>query len=112
MQDAIRSCRCPHCLQDGEHPHKEVHRQMNLLLSRLDEQQRRWYVALESKRIGHGGDRLLSMITGMNVRTIRRGRCELNGALQDFPEGRTRRPGAGRPPIEKKAPSLRRICWP
>jgi hypothetical protein len=26
---------------------------------RLDEQQRRWYVAVESKRIGAGGDRLL-----------------------------------------------------
>ena len=28
---------------------------MNLLLSRLDEQQRRWYVAVESNRIGPGG---------------------------------------------------------
>jgi hypothetical protein len=41
---------------------------MNLLLSRLDEQQRRWYVALESKRLGHGGDTRLAEITGMGVR--------------------------------------------
>jgi len=27
---------------------------MDLLLSRLDEQQRRWYVALEEKKMGHG----------------------------------------------------------
>jgi hypothetical protein len=75
---------------------------MNLLVSRLDEQQRRWYVALESKRIGHGGDRLLSLITGMNVRTIRRGRQELERSLKDVPEGRIRQPGGGRLPVEKK----------
>ena len=51
----------------------------NLFLSRLDEQQRRWYVALESQKVGHGGDRLLAQITGMNVETIRRGRRELEG---------------------------------
>ncbi len=51
---------------------------MNLLLSRLDEQQSRWYVALESKKTGHGGDTLLSTITGMNVESIRRGRRELS----------------------------------
>ena len=27
---------------------------MNVLLSRLNEQHRRWYVALEAERIGHG----------------------------------------------------------
>jgi hypothetical protein len=112
MQDAIRQCPCPDCLQPGEHPTKELHRQMNLLLSRLDEQQRRWYVALESKRIGHGGDRLLSLITGMNVRTIRRGRQELTQSLNDLPPGRIRRPGAGRPPIEKKVRRSRETCWP
>src|ERR1700674_2211828 len=112
MTNTVRACQCADCLGTADHPNKQLHHQMNLLLSRLDEQQRRWYVALESKRIGHGGDRLLSMITGMNVRTIRRGRQELNGALKDVPEGRTRRPGAGRPPIEKKAPRLRKTCWP
>jgi hypothetical protein len=33
---------------------------MNLLLSRLDEQQRRWYLAVESERFGYGADRILS----------------------------------------------------
>lgn len=112
MQDVIRPCQCPDCLEDAEHPNKELHRQINLLLSRLDEQQRRWYVALESKRIGHGGDRLLSLITGMNVRTIRRGRRELKQSLKDFIPGRTRRPGAGRPLIEKKAQRSKETCWP
>jgi hypothetical protein len=103
MQDApIRLCRCPDCLQPEDHPNKEIHRQMNLLLSRLDQQQRRWYVALESKRIGHGGDRMLSLITGMNVRTIRTGRRELASSLVEVPVGRVRRRGGGRPPLEKK----------
>jgi len=73
-----------------------------LLLSRLDERQRRWVVALESERVGRGGDRLLSRITGLDVETIRRGRRELNTALRDRPPGRIRRPGAGRPALKKK----------
>jgi hypothetical protein len=38
-------CQCPGCVQPGEHPDKERHAQLNLLLSRCDEQQRRWIVA-------------------------------------------------------------------
>jgi hypothetical protein len=75
---------------------------MNLFLSRLDEDHQRWYVALESMKVGHGGDRLLSLITGMNVETIRRGRRELEKSLEGFPAERIRRHGAGRPPLKKK----------
>lgn len=75
---------------------------MNLLCSRLDEQQRRWYVALEANRIGHGGDRLLSQITGLDEKTIRQGRAELATSLVDRPAERVRRPGGGRPTVEKK----------
>jgi len=77
---------------------------MNLLLSRLDEQQRRWYVALESVKVGHGGDALLSQITGLNVETIRRGREELESDLQGRPVDRVRVAGGGREPLEKKTP--------
>ena len=98
-------CQCPHCTSSEEHPDQELHRQMNLFLSRLDEQQRRWYVALESAQVGHGGDRLLSLITGMHVDTIRRGRQELAEELQGRPDDRVRLPGGGRPALKKKAPS-------
>jgi hypothetical protein len=98
----IGTCHCPHCQQDGEHPDRALHSQINLLLSRLDEQQRRWYAALESNRIGHGGDRLVSQITGLDAKTIRRGRAELAAALQDRPRDRVRLPGGGRPRLEKK----------
>ena len=102
MQDAgNRRCRCPECLA-GDPWTTENHRLFNLLLERLAEDHRRWVVALESLKIGHGGDRLLSLITGMHVETIRRGRRELGRSLEEFPPERMRRPGAGRPALKKK----------
>jgi hypothetical protein len=98
----VAQCQCPHCQQEGEHPDRVLHRHMNVLISRLDEAQRRWYVALESERLGHGGDRVLAQITGMDEATIRRGREELQGDLASSPTDRVRQPGAGRPPVEKK----------
>ena len=102
MQDAgFQRCQCPECLA-GDPWTKENHRLFNLLLERLFEDHRRWLVALESLKIGHGGDRLLSLITGMHVETIGRGRQELGRSLKDFPAERIRRLGAGRPPLKKK----------
>jgi hypothetical protein len=77
---------------------------MNVLMSRLDEQQRRWFAALESLRVGRGGDTLLSLITGLDEGTIQRGREELAESLEGRPADRIRLPGGGRPPIEKKIP--------
>lgn len=102
MKKPIHQCECPKCQASREHPEWRLHHQMNLLVSRLDEQQRRWYVALESKRVGHGGDKLLSQNTGMDVETIRRGRRELEDDLGERPVGRVRRKGGGRPRVEKK----------
>ena len=101
----IHQCQCSNCQQAEEHPDKELHHQMNLLLSRLDEQQRRWYVALEAKKLGHGGATLMSQITGMHVATIRRGREELANELGSRPVDRVRLPGGGRPLVEKKNPA-------
>jgi hypothetical protein len=102
----IHQCRCPHCLSGAGNPaDRAFHFRLNLLLSRLDEHQRRWLAALESQKVGHGGDRLLSLITGLNVETIRRGRQELDASLRDCPPGRIRRPGAGRRPLKKKMPA-------
>ena len=98
----VHQCECPHCQQEMSHPDQELHRQMNLLLSRLDEQQRRWYVAVESNRIGAGGDRLLAQITGLDEKTIQRGRQELASELSERPVQRVRLPGGVRPHAEKK----------
>jgi len=108
----IRQCQCPDCLQPGGHPNREFHRQLNLLLSRLDEQQQRWLIALEAQRLGHGGARLMSLVTGCHVQTIRRGRRELAASLRGLPSGRIRRPGAGRPLVEKKIRAWRGTCSP
>ena len=98
----MHTCQCPTCQQPGDHPDKALHRRVNVFLSRLDEQQRRWYVAIESTKAGYGGDTLLSQITGVNVETIRRGRRELEADLGDRPTDRVRSEGGGRPTVEKK----------
>ena len=76
-QRPIHQCQCEICQSPQPHADKDDHHRMNVLLSRLNEQHRRWYVALEAERIGHGGTERLAQITGMNVNTIRRGRREL-----------------------------------
>ena len=100
--EAIHECGCGPCKGGEAHPSREYHRQMNLLLSRLDEQQRRWYLAVESERLGHGADRILFEVTGVDEKTIRRGRVELTASLVDRPVDRVRLPGGGRPPTKKK----------
>jgi hypothetical protein len=100
-QMAVHECGCAAC-RAGEHPEREDHRHLNLLLSRLDEQQRRWVAAREAKRLGHGGFQRIAEITGLHPETIRRGRDELGDALRDRPTDRVRRPGGGRPRVEKK----------
>ena len=75
---------------------------MILFCSRLDEQERRWFAAVEANRIGHGGDTLVSRITGLDEKTIRRGRDELAASLAERPVERVRLPGGGRPAVEKK----------
>jgi hypothetical protein len=102
VDSVVHSCACPHCQSTQHHPLRKLHHQINLLLSRLDEQQRRWFAALESKKAGYGGDTLFALITGLHVDTIRRGREELDADLQDRPSDRLRRPGAGRPAGKKK----------
>lgn len=96
------TCSCPACQDGSDHPERMLHQQMNLLLSRLDEPQRRWYAAVEANRLGRGGVRRVADITGLDEPTIRRGQREVAGSLADVPGKRQRRPGGGRPRIEKR----------
>lgn len=102
----VHQCACPKCRTRRPHPDRTLHRQINLLASRLDEQQRRWFVALEAMRIGHGGQHLMVQITGLNRHTIARGGRELKAGLADRPIGRIRVPGGGRPLAEATDPAL------
>jgi hypothetical protein len=101
----VRLCQCPRCQAGEAHPDRILHEQMNLLLSRLNEAERRWYAAVEANRRGRGGTHLVAQITGLDEKTIRRGQAEIAGSLADVPIQRQRRAGGGRPPVEKKIPS-------
>lgn len=73
-----------------------------LFFSLLDERQRRLYAGLEAHRLGHGGDRQVADLLGLNVHTVARGRRELFGG--EVERGRVRQVGGGRKPTEKKHP--------
>ncbi len=103
VASTIVECPCAHCQQEGMHPERALHRRMNVFMSRLDEAQRRWYAALEAQRVGHGGDRLLAQITGMDEKTLRRGREERGADMAEHPAERVRQPGAGRLLTEKRS---------
>jgi hypothetical protein len=74
-----------------------------LFYSLLDEQQRRLYAGLESLKQGHGGDRKLAEMLGLEEETVARGRRELLEAKVQ--RDRVRQPGGGRPRAEKKRPA-------
>jgi hypothetical protein len=75
---------------------------VNLLLNRLTESQRRWYAGVLSQQPDSPSDRQLAEITGLDEKTIRRGRRELTDGLNDLPPDRQRQVGGGRPKAEKK----------
>jgi len=80
----------------------EYHHTINLLLSRLSEPQRRWYVASLAQGPYALGLRQLSLITGLDRNTIRRGIREVADGLSDLPPNRQRREGGGQKAAEKK----------
>src|SRR5436190_8341604 len=59
MEDNLYCCQCPACVSGEDRAKRLLHRQLNVLLLRLDEQQRRWVAAWQSKKIGYGGDTLI-----------------------------------------------------
>jgi len=101
----IHQCGCDICRTKSDPETVQQHHQMNLFLSRLSEPQRRWYVGLQSQKANSPSDRELAKITGLDEKTIRRGREELGSELVDLPPDRQRREGAGRPRSEKRTQS-------
>ncbi|NEO06431.1 MAG: hypothetical protein F6J98_08430 [Moorea sp. SIO4G2] len=105
----INQCKCWEC-QQGNKTIQKQHQQLNLLMSRLDEQQRRWLAALEAKKLGHGGTQRMSEVTGLDINTIRRGRRELDQGLVNRPTERIRLAGGGRKRVEKNSKESRQAC--
>ena len=79
----------------NEDPHLAV------FLSTLNEKQRRLYAGFESLRLGRGGDVFVAHRTGLNVKTVARGRQELQAG--DVSLERIRAEGAGRPCSKKNS---------
>ncbi len=71
----------------------------------LDERQRRLLAASIAKGYGHGGIKLVSGFSGMDIRTIRSGIHEIDtGELS--PSEKIRKSGAGRPSVKQQEPEL------
>ena len=56
---------------------KEVERRMKEFYRRLSEKDRRGYAAVESAKLGHGGQQYIAQLFGIDSRTIRQGLAEL-----------------------------------
>src|SRR3954454_7508635 len=104
-EPTVHQCECVACQTGTDLDLSEHHQQMNLFLSRLSEPQRRWYVGMLSRDPQEPTDSDLARITGLDRKTIRRGRRELAQGLSDVPPSRQRRPGGGRLRAEKKIPT-------
>jgi len=63
----------------------------------LDERQRRLWLGVEAQALGRAGAGVVARATGSDVKTVRRGRDEVEAGLE--PDGRVRGPGGGRPSV-------------
>ena len=99
---SFHQCGCSVCQEQTDAEIVRYHRQVNLLLSRLAEPQRRWYVGVLSQEPDSPSDAQLALITGIDEKTIRRGRQEMEDDLLNVPLERQRQVGGGRLLSEKK----------
>lgn len=105
---AVRFYGTHHCQggQDMQETNKRFSRlddqQVKLVFLHLDEKQRRLVAGLLSKTVEWGGDSVMAQMTGIDRKTIMKGRIEIDEGLKNIPEDRIRSTGAGRPPVEKK----------
>ena len=67
----------------------------------LNEKQRRLAAGWLAQLAGRGGDRRVAQLTGLNIKTVRKGRHELAAGRID--RTRVRQPGGGRKPLVKKS---------
>ena len=99
----VHQCLCRRC---REHPRSKVarqHRSINRLLAASDERVRRLMAGFVAEQMGEGGIARLARITGLDRKTIAKGRKELHQPeFADTP--RVRRTGAGRKCVEVQHP--------
>src|SRR2546430_15467659 len=96
----VHACECSTCQQHPKGRVAREHRVLNRLIAAADERTRRLLAGFLARQHGRGGIALLACITGLDRNTIARGRSELRQPCKS--SGWVRRPGGGRPRIEKK----------
>lgn len=101
----IHQCECETCRTGFEAEIIKSHQRINLFMSRLNEPQRRWYVATLAEEADGLSERELALITGLDEKTIRRGKTEMQEQLATVPVDRQRQAGGGRWRAEKKTGS-------
>jgi Rhodopirellula transposase DDE domain len=88
----------------GKYPH-EIERQMKCFYESLSEKEKRRYAALETEKLGHGGQKYICGLLGCSPTTVRVGKEEmLHGS--STPEGRIRKPGGGKKKITEKRANI------
>src|SRR5437762_13241996 len=96
----VHACECPRCRRYPKGRVAREHRTLNRLIAAADERTRRLLAGFLARQHGRGGIALLACITGLDRNTIARGRRELRQPCRS--SGWVRRPGGGRPRVEKK----------
>ena len=77
-----------------------------LVCEELNEKHRRLVAGLLSEVLGWGGTKQIAEVTGLDPKTIRQGRIDLQQQLENGSKGRVRREGGGRPTLKKKTRQL------
>ena len=85
--------------QAADHDCSEYDESLRLFISILNEKQRRWFAGLQSLETGYGGDKIIAQKSGLDVKTVAKGRKELEA--KSISTNRIRKAGAGRPSIKK-----------
>jgi len=87
----------------------EVERRYRLIAPFLDERQRRLWAGTEAASLGHGGVECVARATKLAIKTVRRGRNEVNdpqSASVSPDSSSVRTSGAGRPRLEEQHPEI------
>src|SRR5258708_259483 len=99
---SLHCCPCPDCRCPPRSKIARNHRDINRLLTTLDERNRRLFVALLARQQGRGAIRRLARVTGLSRNTIRKGLRELMRTSPRQRSPRLRRRGGGRKKVEEQ----------
>jgi len=74
---------------------------IHFLTENMDERLRRLFTGFLAKVSGSAAEGKIAKVTGTSVKTVHRGKIELENR-QEYPEGRVRLPGGGRRKMKNK----------